>query len=232
MKTKGLNAADFLALLEKVLPLTAKDPHLATVIYEAVAKEIRLLNSIQSFEKFCEKEGLPNLEAATVAELQTQLASTFGEANVAITPHEEGNGVAVEIALPDRTLNAKVKVVAPDADDGDPKAPHVPFPVTLPEDPELVWVLARREDLAPEEAARALAKIEEEFWATKGGQKLLQERVERNFAEFIAHVPAAALADSGLKRHYKEPEPLHALRLLKAHGAGGSGASVAGLREG
>lgn len=224
MKTKGLNAADFLALLEKVLPQATKDPHLASAIYEAVAKEIRLIHSIQSFEKFCEKEGLPNLEPETVSELQTQLAGNFGEANVAITPDEKGDGVAVEIALPDRTISSKVKVLPPDADNGEAKVPHVPFPVSLPEDPDLVWVLARREDLAPDEAARALAKIEEEFWATKGGQKLLKERVERNFAEFIAHVPAAALTDSGLKRHYKEPEPLQRLRLLKAQ-ANGAGAA-------
>jgi hypothetical protein len=31
--------------------------------------------------------------------------------------------------------------------------------------------------------------------------------VEKSFAEFIQRVPAAALADRGLKRHYKDPEP-------------------------
>ena len=71
----------------------------------------------------------------------------------------------------------------------------------------IIWVLARREDLSPEEASRALVTIEEEFWETKAGQKALRDRVERNFAEFIARVPAAALADSGIKRHYKTPEP-------------------------
>jgi len=84
----------------------------------------------------------------------------------------------------------------------------------LPEDPELVWVLARREDLAPEEATRALASIQEEFWATKNGQKLLRGGLERCFAGFVAHVPASALIESGLKRHYKQPESLKTLRLL------------------
>jgi hypothetical protein len=84
----------------------------------------------------------------------------------------------------------------------------------LPEDPELVWALARREDLAPEEATRALASIQEEFWATKNGQKLLRGRRERSFAEFVAHVPASTLLESGLKRHYKEPESLKTLRPL------------------
>ena len=122
----------------------------------------------------------------------------------------------MEITLPDRVVSREIKVGPADADDGDgaPKAPFVPFPVTLPADAELVWVLARREDLGPDEAARALAHIEDEFWGSKTGQKLQREGTEKTFAEFIANVPAAALLESGLKRHYKEPETLHSLRLL------------------
>jgi hypothetical protein len=214
MKSKGINQTEFLALLQKVLPKATKDPHLASKIYEQVAQEVRLINSIESFEKFCEEGGLPNLEPQTVSELQQDLAGKFGEGNVAITADEEGGGVAVEIALPDRKLSTRVKVQAPGEDPEAAKVPFVPFPVALPEDPELVWVLARREDLGPDEAARALASIEEEFWATKGGQKLQREGTEKSFADFIQNVPAAALADSGLKRHYKQPETLHALHLL------------------
>ena len=36
------------------------------------------------------------------------------------------------------------------------EAPWVPFPVALPSDPELVWMLARRENVGPDEAAMAL----------------------------------------------------------------------------
>jgi hypothetical protein len=36
--------------------------------------------------------------------------------------------------------------------------------------------------------------------------------VDRTFPEFIARVPAGLLADAGLKRHYKLPEPLKILR--------------------
>ncbi|MHA3774603.1 hypothetical protein ACXR0O_24020 [Verrucomicrobiota bacterium sgz303538] len=215
MKTKGLKDTEFLTLLQRVLSNAMPDPHLASRIYDEVTKEIRLVNSLQSFEKFCEKEGLPNLEPQTVTELQTQLASNFGQENVSVTPDEEGKSLAVEISLPDRTVTTKVDVRPPGEDDGEAKAPMVPFPVSLPEDPELIWMLARRENLGPDEAARALAKIEEEFWATKAGQKALKEGTDRTFAEFIALVPAAALADSGMKRHYKEPEPLNTLRLLK-----------------
>ena len=213
MKIKGMNETQFLSLLQKVLPKATKDPHLASAIYREVAKEVRLLKSIESLEKFCENGALPDMEPETVAELQNDLAGKFGEANVALTPEENGTGVAVEIALPDRTVSSRVKV-DPTVAEEEVKVPFVPFPVALPEDPELVWLLARREDLGPDEAARALATIEEEFWATKKGQQLQRDHVEKTFAEFVTHVPASALTESGLKRHYKEPEALKTLRLL------------------
>ena len=88
----------------------------------------------------------------------------------------------------------------------------MPFPVALPGDPELIWALAKRENLSSDEAAIALTKTEDEFWASKIGQKLIRDRVERSFPEFVARVPAGLLADSGLKRHYKLPEPVKILR--------------------
>ena len=208
-----MNEKQFLSLLQKVLPKATKDPHLASSIYEEVAKAVRLLKSIESFEKFCETGALPNIEPDTVADFQSELAAKFGEANVALTPDDKGTGVAVEITLPDRMMSSRVKV-DPSVAEEEVKIPFVPFPVSLPEDPELVWLLARREDLGPDEAARALAKIEEEFWATKKGQQLQRDHVDKTFAEFITHVPASALTESGIKRHYKGPEALKTLRLL------------------
>ena len=213
MKIKGMNEAQFLALLQKVLPKATKDPHLASAIYDEVAKEVRLLKSIEAFEKLCETGVLPNAEPDTVAELQSDLAEKFGEGNVAITPDENGTGVDVEIALPDRKMSSRVKV-DPTVVEEEVKVPFVPFPVCLPEDLELVWLLGRREDLGLDEATRALAKIEEEFWATKKGQQLQRENVQKSFAEFISYVPSSALTESGLRRHYKEPEMLKTLQLL------------------
>ena len=92
----------------------------------------------------------------------------------------------------------------------------VPFPVSLPGDPELVWLLAKRENLTAEEAAIALTKVEEGFWESKLGQKLQRDRVEKSFPEFLARVPAGALGEVGLKRHYKTPEPVKVLRPLTA----------------
>ena len=214
MKNKGLNEVTFLALLEKVLPKATKDPHLASTIYEEVAKEVRLLKNLKAFDKFCETGALPNVEPDTMQEFEREMATKFGEDNVEITPDEEGKKVAVEITLPDRTVTSDVRVDATIALEEEIKMPFVPFPVSLPEDPELVWVMARREDLGPDEGARALSNIEAEFWETKKGLELQKKRVEKCFAEFIAHVPASALKDSGLKRHYKIPETLKSLHLL------------------
>jgi hypothetical protein len=51
-------------------------------------------------------------------------------------------------------------------------------PEVLPGDPELTWLPAKREDLR----------------GSKSGQKLLRDRVERSFPEFIARAPAGVLA--------------------------------------
>jgi hypothetical protein len=72
--------------------------------------------------------------------------------------------------------------------------------------------LGRGETLTPEEAAISLGKAQEDFWASKQGQNLLRKRVEKTFAEFVSRVPAKFLSEVGLKRHYKEPEPLKQLR--------------------
>jgi hypothetical protein len=217
--TTAMNEKEFLALLQRVLPETAPDPAIASAIYDAVARQVQLRNHIASFEKFCSTGSLPDLAPQTVAEFKSQLATNFGEANVTLLPDDESQELAVEIALPDRTVSSKVKIIPPGEEPEEPKkAPLVPFPIALPDDPELVWVLARREDFSADEAARALASIEEEFWATKAGQKRLRELGERSFADFISSVPAAALADSGMKRLYKAPEPLKFVRTLHATG--------------
>jgi hypothetical protein len=149
-----------------------------------------------------------------VAEFKSQLDGNFGESNVVVTPEEDGSALAVEIMLPDRIVSSRLKVEAPGEEEEESDAPFVPFPVALPEDEELVWLLARRENLGPDEGVRALANIEEEFWASKKGQILLRDQVDRSFAEFISNVPAAALKESGIKRYHKDPETLKTLRMI------------------
>ena len=224
-KPKALTETQFLALLDKVLAKVMSDLIVRSKIQDEVAKELRLIKNLASFTKFAEEATVPDTAPATVAELQDQLAATFGEdAKVSVTPaddEEEGSGrLAVEITLPDRTVSSEIKVGPGGAGEGDgeAQAPFVPFPVTLPTDPELVWVLARRENLGPDEAGRALSSVEQEYWSSKAGQQRLRKGAERNFAEFIENVPSAALLDSGMKRHYKIAEKIHALHQL---GVGG-----------
>ena len=217
-KSKALTEVQFLALLDKVLGKIMSDLNLRAAIQDEVAKEIRIINKLASFTQLAEKGSVPDTAPQTVAELQDQIAATFGDdAKVAVTADEDdADKLAVEITLPDRTVSSQIKVQpggGTDEDDG-PVAPFVPFPVTLPQDPENVWMLARRENLGPDEAGRALSSIEEEYWSSKAGQQRLRKGAERNFAEFIESVPSAALLESGMKRHYKEPEKIHALHLL------------------
>lgn len=210
-KKAKLDEVQFLFMLEKILAKTTKDPKLARAIYESVASEIRMASKLAEFEAFCEKSSLPDLTPQTIQTLQSELTATFGEENVAVTPDEEKQTLAVEITLPDRLVETAVKIQA-EPEEEESEAPYVPFPVALETDPELIWLMARREDFGPDEAARALGLIEQEFWETKAGLKLLKEGCERSFADFILNVPAAALAESRLKRHYKQPETLKVLR--------------------
>jgi hypothetical protein len=215
-KSKRDEQAQLLDLLRTILPRVAPDPAFAEQIYSAFEAELRAKNRVNSFEKFCERIELPDLEAKTLEEVKQQLTAGFGDADLEIEPDESGKALMVDVSLPDGTqFHSKIPVrpLAPAGSD-EPEATlkFVAFPVSLPGDPELIWSLAKRENLTSEEAAIALTKTEDDFWASKTGQKLLRDRVERSFPEFIARVPAGLLGDAGLKRHYKLPEALKVLR--------------------
>jgi hypothetical protein len=216
-KSKRDEQAQLLELLRAILPKVAPDPVLADKIYSAVEAELRTKNRVNSFEKFCDRIPLPDLESKTLEEVKQHLIAGFGDADLDIQPDEENKSVMVDLSLPDGTQfhsRIPVRPLAPeDTGEQEVTLKFAPFPVALPGDPELIWALAKRENMTGEEAGIALTKIEDEFWASKLGQKLLRDRVERSFAEFIARVPAGLLGDSGLKRHYKLPEPVKVLRL-------------------
>jgi hypothetical protein len=82
----------------------------------------------------------------------------------------------VEVELPEGgQFSSEIKVGAATAANSEEQEvilKFVPFLVCLPGDKELVWPLAKRENLTPEEAGIALSKLEEEFWASKTGQNL------------------------------------------------------------
>lgn len=208
-----------LELLKRVLPKATDDPRLASRILDAVEQELRQKARATAFDKFCAKCPLPSLEPEAIKEVQADLTAAFGEGDVTIKPNRKEGTLAVEVALPDGAQYRSVIKVNPNAasaaeDDGEPTPKFVPFPVCLPGDPELIWMLAKRENLGPDEAAIALTRVEEDFWASKAGQKLQQDRVGKSFPEFIQRVPAGMLSEAGLKRHYKEPEPIKILRSL------------------
>lgn len=212
--------AQLLSLLKKVLPKATHDATLATKIYSAIEEELKSKARAVAFDKFCDRVELPDLEPKTVTDVQRQLAQSFGEADVTVKPNRKEQSLAIEIALPDGSQWSKeieVRPLAPIPDDEQEiTLKYVPFPVSLPGDQELVWCLGKRENMTSEEAGIALTKLEEDFWASKTGQKLLKDRVERSFPEFIARAPGGMLSEVGLKRHYKMPEPLKVLRTAPA----------------
>lgn len=215
-EAKKTNEAQLLDLLKRVLPKATHDAQLAGKIYQAIEDELKAKARVMAFEKFCSKIELPNLEPKTVEDVKLQLAASFGDGDITVKPDKKEKSLAVEVTLPDgQQFSSEVKVgaVAPaESEEQEITLKFVPFPVCLPGDKELVWLLAKRENLSPEEGGIALSKVEEEFWASKTGQKLIRDRVERSFPEFISRVPAGLLNEVGLKRHYKTPEPIKPLR--------------------
>ena len=213
--------AQLLDLLRKVLPKATHDAKLAGKIYEAVELELKAKAKVLAFEKFCAKVELPDLETKSIDEVKSQLAMSFGDADVTLKPNRKEKSLAIEVALPDGSQFSGQIKVDPNArneesDEQEITLKFVAFPVCLPGDKELIWLMAKRENMSPEEAGIALSKVEEDFWASKSGQKMLRDRVERSFPEFIARVPGGMLGESGLKRHYKMPEPIKLLRGRKA----------------
>ena len=216
-ETKNATETQLLDLLKRVLPKATPDAKLAGQIYDAVALELKTNARSTAFERFCARVKLPNLDPGSIEEVKAQLAGSFRDADLTLKPNRKDKVLAVEVALPDGAqFSGEIKVdsnpVAEDSENPEFKPKFVPFPVSLPGDKELVWLLAKREDMSPEEGGIALTKIEEDFWASKTGQKLLRDRVERIFPEFMARVPAGMLSEAGLKRHYKLPEPIKVLR--------------------
>ena len=218
-KTKAMNEAQLLELLKKVLPKATDDARLAEKIFSAVKKELKAGQRVGSFQKFCEKVELPDLEPLTILDVKRQLHDAFGDADVAVKADKKEKTLMVEVDLPEGKITGQIKVkpVGDEAsDEQEVTLKFVPFPVCMPGDKELVWLLGKKENMSPDEAAVTLSKVEEEFWLSKTGQNLIRKRVaDRSFPEFIARVPGGALSAAGLKRHYKTPEPLKPHRTLE-----------------
>ncbi|MFO1486936.1 MAG: hypothetical protein U1F65_00520 [Verrucomicrobiota bacterium] len=218
---KKATEAQLLDLLKKVLPKVTDDPKLTGKIFDAIKLELKATARVNAFEKFCNVVELPDLETKSIEDVKAQLAASFGtDGDITVQPNPKDKSLTVEVSLTDGTqFTGSIKVNPnagkPESDEQEITLKFVPFPVCLPGDKELVWLLAKRENLSPDEAGMALSKLEEEFWASKTGQKLIRDRVEKSFPEFISRAPAGMFNEMGLKRHYKTPEPVKVARPAK-----------------
>ena len=216
---KAKNEAQLLNLLKSVLPKAVKDAKLAQEIYSALEKEIASTERAVHFEKFCKKVELPDLQKDSLEQVKEQFEASFGKGMVSVVPHSGKKAATIEVITPKGTFEGTVQVgpkaVGEDGGDETVKPKFVPFPISLPSDPELVWLLGRDERMTPDDALIALAKVQDSFWESKAGQQHLQKRTERTFPEFITKVPGKVLTEAGLKRHYKEPEPVKQIKVLK-----------------
>ncbi|MBA4149255.1 MAG: hypothetical protein H0X66_14165 [Verrucomicrobia bacterium] len=210
-----------LELLKTVLPKAVLDPKLADKIFSALENELSVKERMAAFQKFCKRTELPDLEKKSISEVQKHFEESFGKGAVSIVPHPAKEAVTVEVETADGILESVIKVGAvTSSEEGEGedeiKPTYVAFPIAMPSDPELIWMLGRDERMSPEEGDIALSKVQESFWESKAGQQHLRKRVERTFPEFIAKVPSKMLNEVGLKRHYKDPEPIKQIKLLKA----------------
>src|SRR5215472_13779665 len=76
-RTKRDEQMQVLDLLRAVLPKVAPDPAWADKIYAACEAELRAKNRVVSFEKFCDRIELPNLEPKTVEEVKEHFVAGF-----------------------------------------------------------------------------------------------------------------------------------------------------------
>jgi hypothetical protein len=216
-ETSKAPEAQLLDLLKQVLPKATHDPKLAGKIYSAIETELKAKARVKAFEKYCRKAALRDLEPKSLEDVRTQLATSFADGDVTVRPNRKEKTLTVEVALNDgHRFTGEIQVnpnaAAESEADAETAMKFAPFPVSLPGDPELIWILGKHENLSPEEAAMALVKVQEEFWESKTGQKLQRDKVEKCFPEFIARAPGSLLTEVGLKRHYKTPEPIKVLR--------------------
>src|SRR3954462_12167185 len=137
-----------LNLLKSVLPKAVPDPKLADKIYSALEKELTATERVASFDKFCKRVELPDLEKGSLSELKSQFETSFGKGAVSIVPHPQKKAVTVEVVTAKGTFEGLVKVGAVSSEEGEGeevKAKFVALPICLEADPEMIWILARDE---------------------------------------------------------------------------------------
>ncbi len=217
-KKTTLNEEEIIKLLNDILPGVTKDPAVSGRIMNAVQKELRHKSQVAAFHEYCQKCPLPDLTDDTVKELTARFEHEFGKQGLELDADNSEDKLYVEVQIGNATLTSEIAVNNRSLDEDEEqevKLKFIPFPVALEGDPDLVWMMAKKENLSPDEAGMALAVAQSEFWETKGGQNALRKGAQRNFPDFISRAPAKMLAEVGLKRHYKDPEAVKLIRQLK-----------------
>ena len=219
MKKTTLNEEEIIDLLTNVLPETTQDPKLAVKIVKAIQKELKQKSQGAAFAEFCRSCPLPDLKKETVQEVTERFQQLFGAKNLELVPDQDEKVLRVELNLPKAVFRSEIAVngkpLTEEDEEEEVKLKFIAFPVALPGDPENVWMMAKKENMSNEEAGIALLEVQTEFWESKSGQNQLRKGAERTFPEFVSRVPAKMLSEVGLKRHYKEPEPVKVLHQPK-----------------
>ena len=218
MKKTTLSEEEVINLLNDILPEVTQDPAVSGRIVNAVQKKLRHKSQVAAFHEYCQKCPVPDLTEETVKELTARFEHEFGKHGLELDADNSENKLYVEAKIGDAILTSEIPVNERPLDEDEEqevKLKFIPFPVALSGDPELVWLMAKKENLSNDEAGMALATAQAEYWETKSGQNALRKGSQRSFQDFISRVPAKMLSEVGLKRHYKDPEPLKVIRQLK-----------------
>ena len=216
MAKNQLTEKEVVELLQSVLSQTTQDTHLAQKILDGIRKEMERKKQSSAFQEFCRRCPLPDLKEDTLREVSQRFEESFGRDLIDFDIDEDEGMLNVALNLPHGSLTSTIGINDLPWDEkeleAELKVKSVPFPVAMPGDKELVWMLGRKETMTPQEGMRALLKLQSDFWESRSGQLQLRKGAERSFPEFLQRVPAKLLSEEGLRRHYKDPEAITVLR--------------------
>ena len=152
-----------------------------------------------TFDEFQKNYKLKSLEPVEVFEVKRFMAEVFPNEEVHVESDEKASVLRVSVDLPQGTLSGEF-IVEPQEAVAE-KLAFTPFLACLSGDPGNSWVFGKTENMTEQEARIALTAVEEDFWLSKKGLKLLKKNVPRSFGVFAENASGGALKARGLKRH-------------------------------
>lgn len=201
-KQEKLLITTYLNETEKVLRDTLSDDQRDEVMTKL--KDCwSFLHVKSTFDEFQKHYKLKSLEPVEVFEVKRFMAEVFPNEEVNIETDERAGVLKVSVDLPQGKLSGEF-VVEPEEPAAE-KLAFTPFLACMSGDPGNAWVFGKTENMTEAEGRIALTAVEEEFWLSKKGLKLLKKNVPRSFGVFAENASGGALKARGLKRHYKGP---------------------------